>query len=292
MIGNNIQAYPYFVGIRFGGSGKSYYFGTSDSSYSPGDLAVVETISGYEMGTITTSPRSTSSYTSPLELKPVLRRPTSDDMEDYELGRKEAKVALEITQKEVTRLALPMRLLEANYTLDGGKVTITYTADNRVDFRELLHILAPQLKCRIELHQLAPRDKAKMIGGIGICGLTLCCSTFLSRFDGISISRAKNQMLTLNIPKLSGQCGKLICCLLYEDDLYTEAKKSFPRIGTVIHDGETDYSVDSYNVLSRTVKLVSPSDYKFVSLEEFNSLAAHSMKTTMKSRPQKEEKSS
>lgn len=270
---NSLQQYPYFVGIRFAGSGKSYYFGSTLEDLKIGDLVVVETIAGYEIGTVTCSPRSTSVYASQLELKPILRRPTPEDMEDFNLGKREAKIALEITQKEVNALNLPMHLLDANYTLDGSKVTITYTSENRVDFRELLRILAPQLKCRIELHQLAPRDKAKMIGGIAICGLTLCCSTFLNQFDGISISRAKNQMLTLNIPKLSGQCGKLICCLLYEDDIYTEAKKDFPRLGSVIHDGGLDYTVDGYNILSRAVKLSNPSETKFVTLEEYNALA-------------------
>jgi cell fate regulator YaaT (PSP1 superfamily) len=269
---NSIQQYPYFVGIRFAGSGKSYYFGTPMEDLKIGDLAVVETIAGYEIGTVTCSPRSTLAYTSQLELKPVMRKPTTEDMEDYNLGKREAKMALEITQKEVSNLKLPMRLLDANYTLDGSKVTITYTSENRVDFRELLRVLAPQLKCRIELHQLAPRDKAKMIGGISICGLTLCCSTFLNQFDGISISRAKNQMLTLNIPKLSGQCGKLICCLLYEDDVYTEAKKDFPRLGSVVHDGGLDYTVDGYNILSRAVKLSNPTDNKFISLEDYNAM--------------------
>jgi Uncharacterized homolog of PSP1 len=163
-----------------------------------------------------------------------------------------------------------MHLLEANYTLDGSKVTITYTSENRVDFRELLRILAPQLKCRIELRQIASRDKAKMVGGIGICGLPLCCSTFLDQFDGISISRAKNQMLTLNIPKLSGPCGKLICCLLYEDDAYTEAKKEFPRLGQVVHLEEGDYTIVGMNILNKQIKLSGYQDLKFLPLDEVN----------------------
>ncbi|MBP5216704.1 MAG: hypothetical protein J6038_02600, partial [Bacilli bacterium] len=162
----------------------------------------------------------------------------------------------------------PMNLLEANYTLDGTKVTITYTADNRVDFRELLRILAPQLHCRIELRQIAPRDKAKLVGGIGTCGLPLCCSTFLDQFDGISISRAKNQMLTLNIPKLSGACGKLICCLLYEDDMYTEAKKEFPHVGTIVHLDDGDYTIVGMNILSKQIKLSAGASVRFLSLEE------------------------
>lgn len=274
------ESYSYFVGVRFRGSNKSYYFGTEFTDLKIGDQVVVETISGFEIGAISTAEMSAAAYNSALELKPILRKPTSDDIEDYNLGLKEAKVALDITRKEVERLGLGMNLIDANYTLDGSKVTITYTSDNRVDFRELLRILAPQLKCRIELHQIASRDKAKMIGGIGICGLPLCCSTFLNQFDGISISRAKNQMLTLNIPKLSGHCGKLICCLLYEDDLYTEAKKDFPRIGTIIHDGINEYRVDSFNILSRSVKISNADNTKFISLDDFNALEKRNLGST------------
>jgi cell fate regulator YaaT (PSP1 superfamily) len=274
------ESYTYFVGVRFPGSNKSYYFGTNLTDLKLGDKVVVETISGFEIGTISTAAMSAAAYNSALELKPILRKPTSEDMDDYNLGLQEAKMALEITRREVEKLGLGMNLIDANYTLDGSKVTITYTSDNRVDFRELLRILAPQLKCRIELHQIASRDKAKMIGGIGICGLPLCCSTFLNQFDGISISRAKNQMLTLNIPKLSGHCGKLICCLLYEDDLYTEAKKDFPRVGTIIHDGPSEYHVDSFNILSRSIKVSNSDETKFISLDDFNSLQRRASKTT------------
>ena len=267
-----MNTYKYFIGVSFAGASKAYYFGTDDDTLVIGDKVVVETVSGLELGEISVALKPTSAYKSGLELKPIIRRPTSLDLEDYEMSKKEADIALKITQKEVTKLDLPMRLLSAQYTLDGAKVTITYTADNRVDFRELLHVLAPQLKCRIELHQLAPRDKAKMVGGIGTCGLPLCCSTFLNQFDGIAISKAKNQMLTLNIPKLSGQCGKLICCLNYEDDLYTEARKNFPRPGTPVKYNGTDYVVDSFNIISQTIKLKTELDVAYLSLDEYNEL--------------------
>src|SRR5574344_2517270 len=270
----------YFVGIKFKGTDKSYYFSTDMNNLKLGDLVVVETIAGYEIGTVSTALMDQSTYQNNLELKPILRKPTDEDLSDYEMGLKESEKALKIAESEINKLGLPMHLLEANYTLDGSKVTITYTSENRVDFRELLHNLAPQLKCRIELRQIAARDKAKMIGGIAICGLPLCCSTFLDQFDGISISRAKNQMLTLNIPKLSGACGKLICCLLYEDDLYTEAKKDFPRIGTVIHDNGVDYTVETYNVLSRSVKLSNAEGYEFISLDDYNTMANKSFHST------------
>jgi cell fate regulator YaaT (PSP1 superfamily) len=274
-----LTQYHYFVGVRFDGVGKSYYFSTSISDLRVGEKVVVESVSGLEIGTVSTALMPMEDYASSLSLKPVLRRPTPDDDADYKLSVKEAKSAMEITREEVAKLGLNMKLLSAVYSLDGEKVTITYSSEGRVDFRELLHILAPQLRCRIELHQIASRDKAKMIGGLGICGLPLCCATFLSSFDGVSISRAKNQMLTLNIPKLSGACGKLICCLAYEDDLYTEAKREFPRIGAVIHHNGVDYTVETYNVLGRTVKLSNSEGYEFVSLDDFNQMQKKSSDT-------------
>ncbi len=267
--------YPFFVSIRFRGSDKSYFFSTSFSDLKPGDLVVVETISGYEIGTVCTTSTPLSFYHSSLELKPILRRPNKGDMSNYEYNLAQGKKALEICRRDVEVLGLAMDLIDAVYTLDGEKVTITYTSpEKRVDFRELLHMLAPELGCRVELRQIASRDKAKMIGGIGICGLPLCCSTFLNSFEGISIQRAKNQMLTINIPKLSGPCDKLICCLLYEDDAYTEAKKEFPRHGEVIHTPEGDYSVDSFNVLSKNVRLVNATrdDYKTYPLEDIRAM--------------------
>lgn len=263
-----MESKSYFVGIKFQGSDKSYYFSTVYGDLKVGDLVVVETVAGFEIGTICTRLMDMKAYKSQLDLKPIVRKPTNEDMEDYELGLKEGKRALQVAEREIKELGLPMHLLEANYSLDGSRVTITFSADNRVDFRQLLHVLAPQLHARIELRQINPRDKAKMVGGIGICGLPLCCATFLDQFDGISISRAKNQMLTLNIPKLSGPCGKLICCLLYEDDAYTEAKKEFPYLGTVVHLEEGDYTIVGMNILSKQIKLSGYQDLKFLPLED------------------------
>lgn len=284
-INNTVQTkenlYPFFVSIRFRGSDKSYFFSTSFSDLKPGDLVVVETISGYEIGTVCTTSTPLSFYHSSLELKPILRRPNKGDMSNYEYNLALGKKALEICRRDVEILGLAMDLIDAVYTLDGEKVTITYTSpEKRVDFRELLHMLAPELGCRVELRQIANRDKAKMIGGIGICGLPLCCSTFLNSFEGISIQRAKNQMLTINIPKLSGPCDKLICCLLYEDDAYTEAKKEFPRHGEVIHTPEGDYSVDSFNVLSKNVRLVNATrdDYRTYPLEDIRAMQRRTYK--------------
>ena len=265
------QKYGYYLPIKFHGNEKPYFFSCPDDSLKPGDLVIVISVAGVEAGHVVASPAPISAYHGALELKPILRKADERDIQDYEQGLRDAKRALEITKREVDYLSLPMDLTDAFYSLDGSKVTITYTSsEKRVDFRELLKILAPQLGVRIELRQIAPRDRAKAIGGIGICGLPLCCSTFLNQFEGISIQRAKNQMLTLNIPKLSGPCGKLICCLNYEDDAYTEAKKEFPRFGTVVKLDEGPYTVDGMNVLSRTVRLVDAtrSDYKTFPLDD------------------------
>ena len=262
----------YYVAVRFEGSTKSYYFSTSSPDLRVGEFVIVDTAGGYEMGIVSAAPLTMETYHSALALKPVIRRPSEEDLRVYRFNLEQAKKAMDITQTEVNRLKLPMNLLDAKYALDGSRITITYTADNRVDFRELLRLLAPQLHCRIELRQIAPRDKAKMVGGLGICGLPLCCSTFLTEFDGIAISRAKNQMLTLNIPKLSGPCGKLICCLLYEDDMYTEAKKNFPHLGAKVAYEGSEYTVSGMNILSNTVKLENPLNIKNVSLEDFRKL--------------------
>ena len=165
-----------------------------------------------------------------------------------------------------------MRPIEAEYSLDGSKLTITYVAEERVDFRELLKILAGRFHCRIELRQIGSRDKTKMIGGIGLCGLPLCCSQFLDNMGGISINLAKNQMLSLNIPKLSGHCGKLICCLMYEDEAYTEMRKRFPNLGSLYEKEGKTYKLTSYNVLSRVVKIECEDDVEFISLDDLRNL--------------------
>ena len=161
-----------------------------------------------------------------------------------------------------------MKVLSAEYTLDQSKLTVSYLADDRVDFRELLKVLASLYHCRIELRQIGPRDKAKMIGGIGICGLPLCCSTFLNEFDGISITMAKNQMLALNIPKLSGHCGKLICCLKYEDDVYSLEKTNLPKVGMRVNYQDQLYRISAINILTKMIKLENTENVVTVPLSE------------------------
>lgn len=275
MINNNQQVtidnsvYTNYIGVKFALSPRAYYFGYKDLSPKMGDFVVVETVRGIEVGEIATEPMDISNYSSELGLKPIIRIATPIDLKIRESNLRDAKFALDICKTEIENLKLDMTLLYCEYTLDKMKVIFTYVADERIDFRELLKVLASKLHTRIELRQIGARDKAKMVGGLGICGLPLCCSTFLNEFDGISINRAKNQMLAINIPKLSGQCGKLVCCLKYEDDAYLEERKNFPELGTKVFIDKLEYTVTSLNIISKTVKVENDDDVKFLSLEDF-----------------------
>ena len=262
--------YDYFVAIKLNESAKAYYFSTNFDDLKPGDNVVIETVRGLELGKVDSLSQPMSKYKLSLELKPVLRKATDEDVKQYKENIELAKNSYEVCLEEIKKLNLDMRLITSEYTLDRSKVIFSYLADDRVDFRELLKALASRLHCRIELRQIGTRDKAKVVGGIGICGLPLCCATFLNEFDGISINRAKNQMLSLNIPKLSGHCGKLICCLKYEDETYTDLKKDFPKIGTKLIYNNEQYRISSVNVLTRTIKIEKADDVQFISLDEVN----------------------
>ena len=261
--------YTHFVGVKFLNTPRAYFFGVKDIELHLDDKVVVETVRGIELGTIAIEPMSIDKYSNSLLLKPVLRKATDTDIKLADINAKDAQFALDICEQEVKKLNLDMNLISCEYTLDKSKVLFSYLADDRVDFRELLKVLAAKLHTRIELRQIGSRDKAKMIGGLGSCGLPLCCSTFLNEFDGISINRAKNQMLAINIPKLSGQCGKLICCLKYEDDCYTEERKKYPELGSRFFIDKVEYTVTSVNILSSVVKIENEDDVKFLSFEDF-----------------------
>ena len=266
------SVYTYFVGIKFSNTPRAYFFGLKegDDALVLGDKVIVETVRGLELGEVAIEPISMEKYESELGLKPINRKASDIDIKIYENNLKDAVSALEISKNEAERLGLDMNFISCEYTLDKTKVIISYVADERVDFRELLKCLASKLRTRIELRQIGSRDKAKMIGGIGICGLPLCCSTFLNEFDGISINRAKNQMLAINIPKLSGHCGKLICCLKYEDDVYSEERKNFPELGSKLWLDKTEYTVTGINIISKIVKIETDEDVKFIPLDDLN----------------------
>ena len=266
--------YKIFVGVKFFNTPRAYFFGVeTEEEFKIGDKVIVETLRGLELGEIAIEPISIDKYESELGLKPILRRANEVDVKIYEANQKDAGIALEISKTEAEKLGLDMNFISCEYTLDKTKVILSYIADERVDFRELLKILASKLHTRIELRQIGSRDKAKMIGGVGICGLPLCCSTFLNEFDGISINRAKNQMLAINIPKLSGHCGKLICCLKYEDDIYSEERKKFPDLGSKIWIDKVEYTVTGVNIISKVVKLENSEDVKFLPIADLNKQA-------------------
>ena len=257
-----------FVGVKFFSAPRAYFFGYKDMELQAEDKVIVETVRGLELGTVVIAPISIDKYKSGLGLKPIIRKATDVDIRMYEINEKDAHFAMDICKNEVQRLNLDMNLISCEYTLDKSKVLFSYVADDRVDFRELLKVLASRLHTRIELRQIGPRDKAKMIGGLGICGLPLCCSTFLNEFDGISINRAKNQMLAINIPKLSGQCGKLICCLKYEDDTYSAERARYPELGSKVLYENVEYTVTSVNIISGIIKLETNEDVKFIPYED------------------------
>ncbi len=281
---NLVNKYSNYVGVRFHYSTHAYFFGYKDLDIKKGEKVVVETTHGPELGEVFFDPITIEQYHSVLELKPILRKATDVDLKLHEINLKDADFALEICKNEVKKLGIEMNLISCEYTLDKSKVIFSYVADERVDFRELLKVLASRLHTRIELRQIGSRDKAKLVGGIGMCGLPLCCATFLNEFDGISINRAKNQMLAINIPKLSGHCGKLLCCLKYEDEAYSELKKDFPPIGFKVFIDKIEYTVTTINVVSKMVKIDNEEDTKFLSLEEFKK------QTGFRPRPNKDEK--
>lgn len=274
----------YLVKVNFLNSNKHYNFSSEIEDLQIGDKVVVETIKGVEIATVCSKQLPIEEYNGTIELKPILRTATGQDLLAFDNNIQKAAGAAKIFVIESQKLGLDMKLLTTEYTLDSTKVIFTYASTDRVDFRELLKVLSSKLKVRIELKQIAPRDRAQLVGGLGPCGLPLCCATFLGEFDGISLNRAKNQLLSINIPKLSGQCGKLMCCLKYEDDYYTEQKKLFPDLNTKITYNGIEYKITSYNVLSKNVKLEAEDNIVTISLDEVNKILYH------KDIPEKEQK--
>lgn len=261
------KEYPYLVYIQFEESRKAYAFG-SQIKVNTGDKVVVETVRGKEIGTVCMPTIPFDRKKAKDDCKPLLRVATEQDLETCKENEKRAAQALEICAQCIRRLGLDMHLISSEYTLDRTKVIFTYVSDERVDFRQLLKDLAHQLHCRIELRQVGPRNKAKMVGGIGSCGMECCCSRFMNDFDTVSINMAKNQLLALNISKLSGQCGKLKCCLRFENDLYTKMRRGLPRINSPIIYNGTKYRVSGMNVLQQQAKLENREEVKFVEFDE------------------------
>lgn len=212
------------AGVRFKPAGKIYYFDCPDMEIKAGDDVIVETVRGIECGNVAIGRREINENDLVLPLKTVLRKATEDDIEVFEKNKQREIEAMEICKQKVKEHKLPMRLIDVEYTFDMGKIIFYFTAEGRVDFRELVKDLAAIFKTRIELRQIGVRDEAKMLGGMGTCGRVLCCNCFLGEFEPVSIRMAKEQNLSLNPTKISGICGRLMCCLKYESELYESGK--------------------------------------------------------------------
>ena len=222
------------VGVRFKDTGKTYYFDPKGLEIKKGDLVVVETARGMECGVAQYAPKEVAENEVTAPLKPVLRIATARDKQILEENKETEKHAYEVCLQKIEKHKLDMNLTEVEYAFDGSKILFYFTADGRVDFRELVKDLASTFHTRIELRQIGVRDEAKMLGGLGVCGRPFCCSTFLNDFHSVSIKMAKEQGLSLSPSKISGTCGRLMCCLKYEQNSYEYLAKITPRRGTVV----------------------------------------------------------
>lgn len=226
------------VGVRFKKAGKVYYFDPGNLDVEKDQNVIVETARGAEYGEVVVGIKEVKEEDVIQPLKQVIRIATEDDEKQMAENRKRATKAFNIALEKIEKHQLPMKLIDSEYTFDDSKLIFYFTADGRVDFRELVKDLAAVFKTRIELRQIGVRDEAKMLGGLGPCGRSLCCATFLGDFEPVSIRMAKEQNLSLNPTKISGICGRLMCCLKYESDVYKEAKEELPSKGTLV---KTEY---------------------------------------------------
>ncbi|MDO5716852.1 MAG: stage 0 sporulation family protein [Tissierellia bacterium] len=251
------------VGVRFKSGGKVYDFDAGDWDLAMGDSVVVETTMGQELGFCTGSPVDKEPHSTHKKLKPILRKAKEEDLERYRENIIKAAHAMTVCKDMVDQHGLGMNLVESSYTLDGQKLLFFFTADGRVDFRELVRDLAGVFRTRIELRQVGIRDEAKLIGGIGPCGQELCCSRFLKEFDGVTIRMAKDQGLSLNPTNISGVCGRLMCCLSYEQEFYEEKLKEMPKVKQMVHTPEgVGKVIDVFPVKNEVRVLIETEDTK------------------------------
>ena len=245
------------VGIRFRNAGKIYYFDPKDFEMEVGSHAIVETARGIEYGTVLIAPREVADDQVVQPLKPVIRVATEEDTKTVERNKEREKNAYKTCQEKIAKHGLEMKLVQAEYTFDNNKLLFYFTADGRIDFRELVKDLASVFRTRIELRQIGVRDETKMLGGIGICGRELCCCSYLSDFVPVSIKMAKEQNLSLNPTKISGVCGRLMCCLKNEEETYEYLNSRLPGVGdsVITATGQTG-EVQSVNVLRQKVKVL------------------------------------
>lgn len=244
------------VGIRFRPAGRIYYFDPQGQSFGTSQYVIVETVRGLEAGRVVIASKKVKESDLSDPLKPVLRLATEDELRMMLSFKSKEKEALVLCAERISQHGLPMKLVESEYTFDGSRLTFYFTADERVDFRVLVRDLAATFRTRIELRQIGARDQAKLQGGVGPCGKTLCCSSWITDFGVVSIKMAKEQGLPLNPSKISGICGRLMCCLSYENDNYIQAKQQMPQIGTFLATPSGQGKVVSVNVPQNSVEVM------------------------------------
>lgn len=263
------------IGVKFKNSCKVYYFNPNGVEYLKGEGVIVETSRGVEYGVVAIPTKEVEESKIPQELKPVLRRATEKDLAKMKENEEKIPQVIKAAQQEIEKSGLEMKIVSAEYPFDNSKVIIYFTAPTRIDFRELVKSLASVLKQRIDLHQIGTRDETKMLGGIAPCGRVCCCNSFLPDFKKVTIKMAKNQGLSLNPAKISGLCGRLMCCLEYENEPYAEAYQKMPKIGSEVTTPDGKATVISNNMLKMLVKTKCASKdgvitYKEYKLEEIS----------------------
>ena len=245
------------IGVRFKNMGKVYYFDPNSEKLSADDHVVVETARGVECGEVVLADREMEESKLNSPLKTVIRLATKKDFEMIEKNKKKEKEAFAICEEKIRKHGLKMDLVDVECTFDNNKLLFYFTADNRVDFRELVKDLASQFHTRIELRQIGVRDESKMLGGLGLCGQPFCCSRFLKNFQPVSIKMAKEQGLSLNPAKISGSCGRLMCCLAYEQKSYEYLNSITPQVGSIVRTPDGEGTVIEVNVVAGTLKVRS-----------------------------------
>ncbi len=243
------------IGIRFKEIGKVYYFSPSGKKLSAGDKVIVETARGVECGEVVIENREVEDGSIVQPLKPILRKATAEDLRRIEDNKAKENEIMNTFTKKINEHGLKMKPIDVEYTFDGSKILFYFSAESRVDFRELVKDLAGVYRTRIELRQIGVRDEAKMLGGLGICGRPFCCASFLGEFQPVSIKMAKEQSLSLNPTKISGTCGRLMCCLKYEQDRYDALLKITPKVGAIVDTPSGQGQVEESNLLTGMLKV-------------------------------------
>ena len=243
------------VGIRFKKPGKIYFFDPGDIEFKLKDYAIVDTSTGQEYAEVAIANKQVSGDRIVAPLRKVIRKATYKDRKHYEENKRKEKEAFKVAENKIKKHKLKMNLTDVEYKFDNSKITFYFTSDGRVDFRELVKDLAAIYKTRIELRQIGVRDEVRRIGGNGVCGRELCCCSFLNNFDAVSIKMAKEQNLSLNPSKISGNCGRLMCCLRYEQEAYEEKLARMPKIGAIVKTEDGEGTVDSIETLKEKIRV-------------------------------------